>query len=324
MMISKTDYTSGDGFQNRLLFLLKGKLEDRSIGLIRIKDGKWKVTSDKGNWFLKLYSSRRKFQLQKEVTEELCNGGFSRVPSYHPLHQSDTIEIDGKMAGLTEWVDTTGNFTYKTFPERQEALAVLQSFHHHSQKALLRKDFRSLKGQRLLEKWRARLDEFKGSRQRFGGVIPLEVIDTYILLGEQALEGMAKSSFSEESCILHGDLAHHNFLRDTNQELFMIDLDLISAGPPEIDYIQFANRIFPYINWSPELLWKHRALADYKDRKIFLNSILYPSDVFREWNRFFRESSRYQKTVWYYLMNLTLHQFGARIMCCNEIRTKLS
>ncbi|TYS19603.1 aminoglycoside phosphotransferase family protein [Rossellomorea vietnamensis] len=322
-MTSKIDMTSGDGFQNRLLFLLKSKLGSQTLTLRKIKEGKWKVQTDYGNWFLKLYSSSRRLELQKEVMEELSKEGFIKIPSFHPIHQTDSIVIDGKAAGLTKWINTVGNFTYHTYSERQEALAVLEKFHRISRAALMRKEFNSLKDQRLLEKWRARLDEFVGNRQKLSVLVPLEVIDTYILLGEQALAGMVKSGFSEEPCILHGDLAHHNFLRDTNQELLIIDLDLISSGPPEVDYIQFANRIFPHINWSLDLLWKHGQLSKYKESSTFLHSILYSSDIFREWNRFFRESRSYQKSVWYYLIDLTLYQFQSRMACCREIQKNL-
>ncbi|MGM0844101.1 MAG: phosphotransferase [Bacillota bacterium] len=322
-MILKTNVRDGDGFHNRLLFILKSKLGENIIDLERIKEGKWKMRTEKEDWFLKLYSSSRRLKLQQEVTEEILIEGFTQIPSFHDLHHTDAIEIDGKTAGLTDWIDTNVNYTYTTFSERQEALDVLQKFHHCSRKVLLRKDIKLLKKQRLLGKWDERLAEFRRNRQKMSAMVPLEIIDAYLQLGEQALAGMAKHGFTEENCILHGDLAHHNFLRNTKNELFIIDLDLISSGPPEVDYIQFANRIFPYINWCQDSLWKHEPLSNYKDSKTFLNSILFPSDIFREWNRFFRENHNYQKSVWYYLMNLTLQQFHARMLCCRKIQRKL-
>jgi hypothetical protein len=321
MMILKTKDSSGDGFQKRLLFLLTKKLGDRYIRLEKIKEGKWVLhTGHDRRWFLKLYPDNRKFQLQKNCTDLLHQEGFLRVPGYHPLHKTDTIEIDGKTAGITEWIETKEFFTYRSLRERGDALSVLAEFHHYSRKVLEKGNLSSLPKQKLVDKWAVRLEEFIRNKQKLSVYVPPAIIDIYIDIGEKALQGVIRHGFTEDLCILHGDVAHHNFLRDIHDELFLIDLDLINEGPPEIDLIQFANRVFPSINWSLTNLWRHESLTPYKESNTFLYGILFPSDVFREWNRFFREGPVYQKNVWNYLMGITVHHFHARMVCCRDIQ----
>jgi hypothetical protein len=326
-MTLKTDYKDGDGFQNRLLLLLKRKLGDNDLYMRKIKDGKWMLQTSTDRWFVKLYPTLKKFQLQKKIIGEMREEGFMKVPGFHPLHVEEVVELEGRVIGLTEWVDTGKVFTYNTFQERQSALAVLNEFHSCSGQLLLKKDSEKTKAnlprQGLIKKWKIRLEEFRHNAQLLSLYVPFSYIESYIRLGEYALEGIMHQDFSGESCILHGDVAHHNFLMNERNELYIIDFDLISSGPKEIDYIQFANRIFPYIHWSLESLWKHSSFNAYKDDKMFQSSLLYPSDIFREWNRFFRERPQYQRRVWNYLMAVTVGQFSERMACSRDIKRKI-
>jgi hypothetical protein len=325
MMILKTKDKGGDGFQNRLLFLLEEALGDKYIRLKKIKEGKWAVQTGKEKWFLKLYPTSQKFRVQKRVTETLRQEGLLNIPGYHPIHEnSEDMEIEGKVAGLTEWIDTDEMFTYHSFSERQSALSILGEFHHSSQKILMEREIiLSLPEQKLVEKWTLRLEEFIRNKGKLSIYIPPAMIDTYIRIGQKALQGVVLYGFSEERCLLHGDLAHHNFLRDVHNELHIIDLDLIAKGPSEIDYIQFANRILPFFNWSLAKLWEHEPLSAFKENQPFLYGILFPSDVFREWNRFFREGPVYQNNVWQYLMEMTVKQFHPRMVYCRDIQEQI-
>ncbi len=81
-----------------------------------------------------------------------------------------------------------------------------------------------------------------------------------------SLTGMKKagSLFTNEPfVILHGDVAHHNFLRDSSGKLHLIDFDLISIGPAFLDYLQYANRILPYLDWSFERLAKFSQIQNF-------------------------------------------------------------
>ena len=45
-------------------------------------------------------------------------------------------------------------------------------------------------------------------------------------------------------------------MRTSKGELYLIDFDLISIGPEMADYLQYANRILPFLN-GHYLNWTH-------------------------------------------------------------------
>lgn len=132
---------------------------------------------------------------------------------------------------------------------------------------------------------------------------------------EWSLAGMEKFQqfFKKEPyVILHGDVAHHNFLRDGNGTLRLIDFDLISIGPASYDYLQYANRILPYIDWSFDKLVQYPQIRRFLKEKAFLYALAYPADIFREWNRMIREKSYSDNMKFKQVMDLTINQFYAR------------
>ena len=117
---------------------------------------------------------------------------------------------------------------------------------------------------------------------------------------------------NEPYCILHGDVAHHNFLRDSNGILHLIDFDLISIGPPSLDYLQYANRILPSVDWSFERLSHFSQYQELLNEKAFLYALAFPADIFREWNRVIREGSYKDQRKYDQVMDLTIGQFYPR------------
>ena len=101
--------------------------------------------------------------------------------------------------------------------------------------------------------------------------------------------------------------------------VYMIDFDLMSLSTELTDDLQFCNRILPYLNWSLSDVKRLTPFKSYEDELIFYLGLMYPSDVFREWNRFIREDQSYKQRVWSYLINLTLHQFSQRMQFNQEL-----
>ena len=90
-----------------------------------------------------------------------------------------------------------------------------------------------------------------------------------------------QNSFEQiPTVILHGDVAHHNFLRTSDGELFLIDFDLISIGPEIADYLQYANRILPFLEWSTKELTDFEPFQLYFQQKVFLYALGFPTDIF--------------------------------------------
>src|SRR5690606_14014221 len=113
-----------------------------------------------------------------------------------------------------------------------------------------------------------------------------EIINELLAWADWSLRGIEEEAWlfqSGRQVILHGDVAHHNFLRAKDQSLYLLDFDLVAIGSPHSDYLQYANRILPFMNWSFEEL-KEYPIFKYSLEEIgFLHALAYPTDIFREW-----------------------------------------
>jgi hypothetical protein len=317
-------HTEGDDFDNRLLSFLKKKLGDPSATLKRLKEGKWLLTTHNKKWFVKLYSNSKKFYIQKHLVDELLKKNFQHVLPFHPIHTKKELLFEGKPVGITYWLDTKETFTYVNQCDRQDALAVLKSFHKQTQH-LKGKWTNEIPPNKWVEKWEERLYMFQVNIPFLQSFIQPFYLYTYLQWGKWSLEQLKKIELPlDEICILHGDVAHHNFLRAESGKVYIIDFDLITIAPPMIDDLQFSNRILPYINWSLQKLWFHEPLNSYKRDNLFIVGLMYPSDIFREWNRFAREGKLYKQKVWSYLYSLTVKQFSQRMTYMQELHNKFN
>jgi thiamine kinase-like enzyme len=124
----------------------------------------------------------------------------------------------------------------------------------------------------------------------------------------------------EPFVILHGDVAHHNFLRNKAGNLQLIDFDLISIGPNSLDYLQYANRILPYMDWSFNQLSQMKQIQSFLNEKAFLYALAFPADIFREWNRIIREQTYKDHTKFKQVMEMTIGQFYLRKQFIDQVK----
>ena len=58
-------------------------------------------------------------------------------------------------------------------------------------------------------------------------------------------------------------------------ELYLIDFDLISIGPIMADYLQYANRILPFLNWSLPNLATYKQIQPIFSNRYFCMRLLF-------------------------------------------------
>lgn len=183
----------------------------------------------------------------------------------------------------------------------------------------------SVKHFKQLEKWQERFKDFKSNRHIIKKYVSSNVLQSWINWGEFSLKGLEKYErhlYKEKNCIVHGDVAHHNFFYKNDGVLYLIDFDLISKAPPIIDYLQYCNRIMPDIRNIQEL-WSYKQLAKYKNNSAFLYALTFPTDVFREWNRIIREDLFYDQTFVHSVWKLTVEEAPQRFQLYKEIAKSL-
>lgn len=82
---------------------------------------------------------------------------------------------------------------------------------------------------------------------------------------------------------VHGDVAAHNFLRQSNSNrVYLIDFDLLSLSPHLHDWIQLGQRFLPDLKWSLSRLLTYPFLDKTNDPKAWLVGVSIPADLVRE------------------------------------------
>lgn len=304
-----------DDYFDRLLSYFQSQFSERIIQMVPIRSSVIFLRTDKNNYVIKGYHTNSRLRLQEAFTATLKKEGFKKTYLFLTTPVREQLFFEGTYFGCMEYIPPNRNvFTFHTYKNRQEGIDLLEQFHQTT--ATFESRYRTLlpKGQ-LIEKWTERFNVFSNNLPYIRYFINESFLSEMLSWAKWSLEGMEKSRIffqKEATVILHGDVAHHNFLRDTGGQLNLIDFDLISIGPASFDYLQYANRILPYIDWSFESLVSLKQMNKYLHEKAFLFALAYPADIFREWNRTIREKSYTDHTKYKQLMDLSIRQFYAR------------
>ncbi|MGE8206103.1 phosphotransferase [Heyndrickxia sp. NPDC080065] len=312
----------GDGLEDRLLLYLSAFTGEVFKSVKKIKTGIWICFTSEREWILKEFSSITKMNNQISFIDHLFKYGFHFTYKFHPIHREKIFFFENKIFGLIEYIKKEYSFTYQTSQERNEALILLDHFHKTT--AMFLNEFESkLQIFDQIRKWEIRLNEFIVNIPLVKKFIQPYYIEVYLEWAKWSFANMKKHQayFNKKpNCIIHGDVAHHNFLIGKNQQLYIIDFDLIHLALPNIDYLQFSNRILPNISWSCNELYRYEILKEYLKDKPFLFALVFPTDILREWNRYIKwinnsKDDGYLK----YLDKITIKQFKQRQTFVNEV-----
>jgi hypothetical protein len=143
----------------------------------------------------------------------------------------------------------------------------------------------------LYEKWTRRYQSFLYDLFAIKQIMENEEISFILQCSRYFFEQFPKffhSFMSEEQAIIHGDVASHNFLRTGQEEIYLIDYDLIAVAPPSIDYLQYASRVLPHVQWSFAYLEQWTAFQSLLAKPWFLTALIFPADLMREYRFFLR------------------------------------
>jgi thiamine kinase-like enzyme len=321
-----TNKKGDDDYFDRLLSYFQTQFYERIIRMIPIRKTVILLNTDRNNYVIKGYHTNSRLRLQEAFTATLKKEGFKKTYLFLTSPVREQLFFEGTYFGCMEYIPPNKNvFSYHSHNNRQEGIELLEQFHQTT--ATFEARYRTLlsKGH-LIEKWTERLNVFSNNLPFLGYFINEPFSSDMLKWANWSLEGMEnnRALFQKEpKVILHGDVAHHNFLRDIKGQLNLIDFDLISIGPPSFDYLQYANRILPYIDWSFEKLAGLKQIKKYLNEDAFLYALAFPADIFREWNRLIREKSYTDHTKYKQVMDLTIRQFYARKKFINHLKDLL-
>jgi hypothetical protein len=324
--VNMQDKMQGDDLiLNRLFALLNKRLPFIVNGIKQIRNNVYFVESEIRPFILKGYSSLENLRLQETFTASLKSTGFNLTYSFYPL-VDQPVFFNQQYFGLIEFIDGHPQpFTYSTQANRINGLNTLQAYHNKTK--TLVKQFRSILSRFNLEiKWHERVRIFQTNLPFIQYYLKEPIIRETLTWAHESLAGIhteKRSFFEEESVILHGDVAHHNFLKAKNEELYLIDFDLISIGGASADLLQYANRILPAINWSLPKLFEYPHLQSKLQDPAFLWALMYPTDILREWNRIIKDKSYLQPSKLLMVMDITIPQFHLRQQFNKDLKNML-
>ncbi|WP_312474016.1 phosphotransferase [Neobacillus sp.] len=315
-----------DDYLDRLLSYFQSQFYEKIIQLVPIRKSVFFLKTDKNTYIIKGYHTNRRLRLQEAFTDTLRKEGFTKTYLFLTPAVKEELFFEGTYFGCIEYIppNKTG-FSFHTQKNRQEGIELLNQFHQITASFEVR--YRRLlpKGQ-LIEKWTDRFYLFSNNLPFLKYFMNEPFISEMLTWANWSLEGMEKNRrffLREPFVILHGDVAHHNFLRDKEGKLHLIDFDLISIGIPSLDFLQYANRILPYIDWSFERLSSLKQIRKYLHEEAFLYALAYPADIFREWNRMIREKSYHDHVKFKQVMDLSIGQFYTRKKFIDHIKNQL-
>ena len=309
MKVMTTNYQGDSVFYTRLLSYLNR--EPKNIH--HLQSNVYLITFKKHPpIILKGFDSFEKWDRQRELTSLLSQRGFDQT---YQVHQKlMPFKFKGKWYGSMDYIPPSKKkFRFSNPKDRLQGIQLLETFHDVTEKLPINAPvFNQLK------KWKERLELFKKNISYTRQYVSEEIINDWVRWGEWSLEGFEKnqSKWSKEKMvIIHGDCAHHNFLRREDGTLALIDFDLMAKAPRCIDYLQYANRISHHLDDPATMIWEVPQLKKYQKDRTFLYALAFPTDIFREWNRNNKSSSQFH-SVW----KMTVEGFSKRM----EMNEKLA
>ncbi|GHH97161.1 phosphotransferase [Neobacillus kokaensis] len=323
---SSANMHGDDAYFDRLFSYFQSQFLENVSEMNPLQRSVMLLKTDHNMYVMKGYQSNRRLKVQEAFTATLRKEGFFNTYIYLDSLTKEPLLFEGTYFGCMEYISPNKSaFTFYGQKDRRDGLNLLEQFHQATASFEARYR-RLLPTADLIGKWKERLMIFSNNIPFLRYFMNEPFISEMVSWANWSLKGMEKNIryFEEEPfVILHGDVAHHNFLRDKKGKLHLIDFDLISIGPAALDYLQYANRILPYIDWSLNRLSRYKQFQKYLRDKAFLYALVYPADVFREWNRLIREQSYTDQKKLQQVMDLSVGEFYSRKKFFHQIKSVL-
>lgn len=288
-MMMKTDQPifRDDFNRNRLFFRLAHETELNIQSYRKIKANLYKIYTDDGNYILKGYHEQGNIESIIQFSSLLHKSGFRTGSMYEKFSDEQYVLKDqGLYWVLTRFIPSNKRFSFLNGEDRSAGLIALKDFHRHSQKVIhdIPQDIRR---EKTVLKWSKRLELFEKNAPFLAKWFNSGIISEILYYSPLLLDVLTANVTDSEVVVLHGDVASHNFIRSTDNKVYLIDYDLLSTGSAEWDYVQYASRILPFLKWNTTGFRMHSFLEEHFNRHPWCwTALSFPMDILREGNAF--------------------------------------
>ncbi|MGB3259415.1 phosphotransferase family protein [Paenisporosarcina sp.] len=229
----------------------------------------WKWQIGPHAYSLKKYEYEIDADKIRYIHEQLTKAGADFMVPIEPYPDAFVIQ--------QPWIESGKKVQFNQSEDRKKSLEVLHQLHGTRNQVAWQKSglFQEID---LNRKWAHRLEKW-------------QQVEPFLIqkLGSsktQRITKLAKDSLAqlkpirrENVTLLHGDVVHHNFVRDHKNRMYIIDFDLACIGPAEVELILWSHRVLPHFDYDLDALIKeHPSLAN-----IDWNYLLFPNELMREW-----------------------------------------
>ncbi|WP_342511125.1 phosphotransferase [Sporosarcina sp. FSL K6-1522] len=242
--------------------------------LEKIKDNVWKREQDGKRFSVKRYQSMSTIVKVREVHDLLKGASFSNIVP--------VVADDNPLLFVQPWLDGARAANFKKRVDRTDSLAVLHALHETAEQI----DWHAspyLHPYPLIAKWENRIVRFREIRGMCEAYIGKGRVDEILFFARNALALVKKNYRTDKDCtLLHGDVVHHNMLRDEGGIIRLIDFDLACVGPAGTEIALWMHRVLPQIGYDVEFLFDEQPSLQKLDRTS-KTLLLYPNELLREW-----------------------------------------
>lgn len=236
---------------------------------VQLKPNVWKWQIGPHAYSLKKYDVQSDADKIRYIHDQLLKIGADFIVPIEPYHDELYIQ--------QPWIDSGKKVQFNQSEDREKSLAVLHQLHATQSKVPWHK-FPHFHEIDLLRKWSHRLEkweQFEGFMNHKLGVSKTSKITQ---LAKDSL-ALLKPISKKHLTLLHGDVVHHNFVRDKKDKIYLIDFDLACLGPPEVELVLWTHRVLPHYAYDINAVVKdHPSL-----QTIDWNYLLFPNELMREW-----------------------------------------
>ncbi len=240
----------------------------------KIKENVWKLEKGGNHFSLKRYHSLSTASKVKQIHDALHSVAFP--------HIVQVVTTEDQLSFIQPWLEGAKAVNFKKRADRTDSLAALHAL--HATKSQIDWDSKSyLHPYPLLGKWDDRMIRFREMSGACESYIGKGRVDEILFYATNAMSILKKNYVDQlDGTLLHGDVVHHNILRDKNGIIRFIDFDLACTGPPGTEIALWVHRVLPQIDYDIDFLFDEQPSLQKLDGAS-KTMLLFPNELLREW-----------------------------------------
>jgi thiamine kinase-like enzyme len=241
--------------------------------LIQLKPNVWKWQVGKHQYSLKKYRDVTEAEKIRFIHQRLFELNQSYILPIEPYN-------DDQLVIQQPWVEDGGKVLFDNLKDRQDSLDLLNKLHRTGE---LTKWKRSsyLHEIDLIRKWEHRLEKWQIAASFLHIHLGATKTQQITSFAKQALQNIRPLN-NVYKTLLHGDVVHHNFIRNPKGNMYLIDFDLACLGPKEVEIILWMHRVIPHLDYNlGKLIQQNPSLKTLKANEF--RYLLFPNELLREW-----------------------------------------